>query len=213
MLTQHVHILKAFSALRARKFWDVSNTSVSKSVLYWLEAIPTFDTNIGCFCALCAPVSWHVRAPPKGLSTLRALVRVFSSVQSLMLQEFIAVNEALSTMCAFVCNSLLWRTIYRAGQHRILSTRWGSSAGGWSLVILHNVNIRDAVTAIATCCLFYGAAVQDVCSLLRWPLCILYLYVFCLVRKHLLGFYLVFECLCVRLHIFGVDLSQWRRDG
>ena len=213
MLTQHVHIFKAFSALGARKFLDTSETPVSKSVLYRLEAIPTFDTNVGCFRALCTPVSWHVRAPPKGLSTLRALIRVFSSVQSLMLQEFIAVNEALSTMRAFVCNSLPWRTIYRAGQHRILSTRWGSSAGGWSLVILHNVNIRDAVTAIATCCLFCGAAVQNVCFLFRWPLCILYLYVFCLMRKNLLGFCLVFKCLCIRLHIFGVDLSQWRSDG
>lgn len=57
MLTQQVHFLKAFSALRTVKLLDTMNTLVSKFVLYRLKVIPTFDANISCFHALCPPVS------------------------------------------------------------------------------------------------------------------------------------------------------------
>lgn len=214
MLNQQVHFLEALSALRTVKLLDTMTTPVSKSVLYRFKAIPTFDANISCFYALCPPVSWQVRGPPEGLSALRAPVRVFSSVQPLMLQEFIAVNEALSTLSAFVCNSLPRRANHRAGQYRTLSRCRRSSAGGRSSVIalLRSVNIRNAVTAFPSCCLLCIAAVQSVCFLLRRATCILHPCVSCLLRRHPLRFPLVFKCFCVGFHIIGVGLSQWRRE-
>lgn len=86
VLTQQVHLLEAFSALRAVKLLDTVNTLVSKFVLHGLKAISTFDANVGCFCALCSSVSGQVRRPPEGLSALGAFVGVFSGVQPLVLQ-------------------------------------------------------------------------------------------------------------------------------
>lgn len=117
MLTQQVHFLEAFSTLRTVKLLDTMTTPVSKSVLYRWKAIPTFYANISSFYALCPPVSGQVRGPPEGLSALSALIRVFSGVEPLMLQEFIAVNKALSAVRAFMCNSPTRWASHRAGRY------------------------------------------------------------------------------------------------
>jgi len=189
--------LEAFSALRTVKLQDAADALVPAFALQRLKAAPTFDANVGGFCAPRPPVRGQVRGPPEGLPALRALVRVFSGVQPLVLQQLVAVNEALSTLSAFVCDSLPRRARRGAGQDETLSGRRGSSAGVRrpAVKLLRGVNVGNAVTVFP----FPREVCITVCPLLRRPSGILY------PRRTPIGF--SSACLCVRFHVFGDGLS------
>lgn len=68
-------------------------------------------------------VSVEVGAPPEGLSTVPALVRLLSGVKSLVDQKEGVITEGLATLATLV--GLLWGvTALRDLEHTILTKRW-----------------------------------------------------------------------------------------
>lgn len=147
---------------------------------------------MSCFWAPFPSVIGQIRAPPVGFPALRALVRVFSGVQPVMLQEFVTVYKALSTLSAFLCNSPLWSINHGAGRYQTLSGRSGSSiAGGRRPVtmLLIAARLRNS--------LFCITAAPSVCFLLRWPCCIVCRHISCVLVRNFIRFFLDLKCFCI----------------